>query len=74
MCLAFSTYVQPEEDKALEEISQPILLEAFKALADYKKANRNEINLKKGDVVEVCYRVLTSATSHVLPADVVAYY
>ncbi|KAK3749617.1 hypothetical protein QZH41_012955 [Actinostola sp. cb2023] len=34
-------------------ISDPISLEQFVAIADYKKQNRNEINMVAGDVVEV---------------------
>ena len=50
----FSLCVQDEEEsKEPEAISQPIMLESYRALADYKKVNKNEINLRKGDIVEV---------------------
>ena len=34
-------------------ISDPISLEQYVAIADYKKQNRNEINMVAGDVIEV---------------------
>ena len=44
--------VQQESAPKAEVISQPLLLEQYRALASYTKANRNELNLKKGDVCE----------------------
>ena len=36
-----------------ETISGPVLLEQYVAIADYKKQNRNEVNMVAGDIVEV---------------------
>ena len=36
-----------------ENISGPVLLEQYVAIADYKKQNRNEVNMVAGDIVEV---------------------
>lgn len=37
----------------VENISGPVLLEQYVAIADYKKQNRNEVNMVAGDIVEV---------------------
>ena len=44
----FNTFVA-----AVENISGPVLLEQYVAIADYKKQNRNEVNMVAGDIVEV---------------------
>lgn len=44
-----------EKDSA-DNISGPVLLELYVAIADYKKQNRNEVNMVAGDVVEVIDR------------------
>jgi len=36
-----------------DHISLPVLLEQYVAVADYKKQNRNEVNMVAGDIVEV---------------------
>ncbi|XP_077866527.1 SH3 and PX domain-containing protein 2B-like, partial [Saccoglossus kowalevskii] len=36
-----------------EEISEPIQLENYSAIADYKKVQSNEVSLESGDIVEV---------------------
>ena len=36
-----------------DHISGPVLLEQYVAVADYKKQNRNEVNMVAGDIVEV---------------------
>lgn len=36
-----------------DHISEPVLLEQYVAVADYKKQNRNEVNMVAGDIVEV---------------------
>lgn len=36
-----------------DHISGPVLLEQYVAIADYKKQNRNEVNMVAGDIVEV---------------------
>lgn len=41
-----------EKDSA-ENISGPMLLEQYVAIADYKKQNRNEVNMVAGDIVGV---------------------
>lgn len=42
-----------EDDAADIEISSPMVLEQFYAVADYKAQNKTEVGLRKGDVVEV---------------------
>ena len=37
----------------VDNISGPVLLEQYVAIADYQKQNRNEVNMVAGDVVEV---------------------
>ena len=37
----------------VDHISGPVLLEQYVAVADYKKQNRNEVNMVAGDIVEV---------------------
>ncbi|KAL9983258.1 hypothetical protein ACROYT_G005404 [Oculina patagonica] len=41
-----------EKDSA-DHITGPVLLEQYVAIADYKKQNRNEVNMVAGDIVEV---------------------
>ncbi|PFX21799.1 SH3 and PX domain-containing protein 2A-like isoform X2 [Stylophora pistillata] len=41
-----------EKDSA-DHISGPVMLEQYVAIADYKKQNRNEVNMVAGDMVEV---------------------
>lgn len=36
-----------------DHISGPVMLEQYVAIADYKKQNRNEVNMVAGDIVEV---------------------
>lgn len=36
-----------------DHITGPVLLEQYVAIADYKKQNRNEVNMVAGDIVEV---------------------
>ena len=36
-----------------ENISGPVMLEQYVAIADYKKQNRNEVSMVAGDIVEV---------------------
>ena len=38
---------------AAENISGPVMLEQYVAIADYKKQNRNEVSMVAGDIVEV---------------------
>ncbi len=44
------------------EISNPILLEQYIVLAAYKKVNKNELSINKGDILEVvlCLDLLLS--------------
>lgn len=42
-----------KEKESVDNISGPVLLEQYVAIADYKKQNRNEVNMVAGDVVEV---------------------
>jgi hypothetical protein len=44
---------QNDEAELDAEVSLPIILETYRALADFKKSNRGELSLKKGDIVEV---------------------
>ena len=37
----------------VDVISEPVMLDQFVAVADYKKQNKNEVNMIAGDVVEV---------------------
>lgn len=37
----------------VDHISGPVSLEQYVAIADYKKQNRNEVNMVAGDIVEV---------------------
>ena len=37
----------------MEQISVPVLLERYVAIADYKKQNRNEVSMVAGDLAEV---------------------
>lgn len=37
----------------VDHITGPVLLEQYVAIADYKKQNRNEVNMVAGDIVEV---------------------
>ncbi|XP_031552478.1 SH3 and PX domain-containing protein 2A-like [Actinia tenebrosa] len=37
-------------------ISEPILLDQYVAISDYTRMNKNDLNLKAGDIVEVIYK------------------
>jgi hypothetical protein len=34
-------------------VTQPLVLDQYRVLAAYKKTNRNEVDVRQGDVVEV---------------------
>lgn len=52
ICL-FSKKAKVKKDDTANEISDPILLEQYTAIADYKKQKNMECSLTAGQVVEV---------------------
>ncbi len=49
---AFGEEIDDDEDIAKDvAVSGPMVLERYRVLAEYKRQNKTEINLKKGDRV-----------------------
>ena len=52
-CLFYLHFISFFFSCAAENISDPVMLEEYVAIADYKKKDRTEVSMVAGDVVEI---------------------
>lgn len=52
-CLLLSYFCNFFHLQDIDEISDPIQAEQYRVIADYKKQQKNEVDLVSGDIVEV---------------------
>ena len=51
--LHFASKFNDNQQQSIQEISGPLILERYVAIADYDKQKKNECSLKAGQTVEV---------------------